>query len=168
VDRSALLDRYAAGADAVADALAGASDAELDARPADGGWTAREVAHHLADSEARSMLRLRQLLAEDAPAIEVYDQDAWAARLPYDGPVDEPLAVLRAVRALSLSTLRRLGPEDWDRAGRHPEHDEPYTVAAWLALYAEHPHDHAAQIRTARASNVGAFSGPGARYHHRF
>ncbi len=149
MDRDALLDRYAAGTDAVRAALAGATDAQLDARPADGGWTAREIAHHLADSEARSMLRLRQLLADDAPVIEVYDQDGWAERLPYDGPVEPPLAVVAAVRALSLATLRRLGPHDWARAGRHPEHDEPYSVERWLELYADHPHDHADQIRSA-------------------
>ena len=152
MDRRALLDRYAAGYDAVVDALAGVTDAELDVRPADGGWTARECVHHLADSEARSMLRLRQLLADDDPVIEGYDQDEWARRLPYDGPVDEPLAVVRAVRALSMATLRTLTEEQWSRAGRHPEHDEPYSVARWLELYAEHPHEHAAQITAARSS----------------
>lgn len=152
MDRSALIDRYAAGYDAVVDALDGATEAELDARPADGGWTARECVHHLADSESRSMLRLRTLLAADEPAIEAYDQDQWARRLPYDGPVEEPLAVVGAVRAFSLATLRRLGEEDWARAGRHPEHAEPYAVDTWLAVYAEHPHEHAGQIRTARAA----------------
>lgn len=152
MDRDALLARYAAGFDAVAGALAGATDAELDARPADGGWTAREVVHHLADSESRSLLRLRQLLAEDDPVIEAYDQDAWAERLSYDGPVDEPLAVVSAVRAMSLATLRRVGADAWSRAGRHPEHDSPYSVDRWLELYAEHPHAHADQIRAARSS----------------
>lgn len=152
MDRSALVDRYAAGYGAVVEALDGATEAELDARPADGGWTARECVHHLADSEARSMLRLRTLLAQEAPAIEAYDQDEWARRLPYDGPVEEPLAVLAAVRAFSLATLRRLGEDDWARAGRHPEHDEPYGVDTWLAVYAEHPHEHAEQIRAARSA----------------
>ena len=151
MDRAALLDRYAAGYDAVVAALDGATDAELDARPADGGWTARECVHHLADSEARSMLRLRQLLADDDAVLEAYDQDVWAARLPYDGPVDVPLAVVQAVRALSQATLARLSDADWSRAGRHPEHDEPYTIERWLELYAEHPHEHAAQISAARA-----------------
>jgi hypothetical protein len=155
VDRHALIDRYAAGYDAVVDALDGATEGELDARPADGGWTARECVHHLADSESRSMLRLRTLLASDGPVIEPYDQDRWARRLPYDGPVDAPLAVVAAVRAYSLATLRRLGEDDWARAGRHPEHTEPYTVDAWLELYAEHPYEHAAQIRAARASAPG-------------
>jgi hypothetical protein len=150
MDRDALIDRYATGYDAVVDALAGATDAELDARPSAGGWTVREVVHHLADSESRSMLRLRQLLAEDEPVIEVYDQDAWAARLPYDGPVDAPLAVVAAVRGLSLATVRRLDPDAWDRSGRHPEHDSPYSVLRWLEIYAEHPYEHADQIRAAR------------------
>jgi hypothetical protein len=152
MDRDALLARYAAGTDAVGEALAGATDDELDRRPADGGWTARQVVHHLADAEARSMLRLRQLLADDHAVIEAYDQDGWAERLPYDGPVEEPLAVVAAVRAVSLATLGLLGPADWSRAGRHPEHAEPYTVERWLELYAEHPHDHAAQIRAARGA----------------
>jgi len=152
VDHAALVERYAAGYDAVVAALDGATDAELDARPVDGGWTARECVHHLADSEARSMLRLRSLLADDDPVIEAYDQDAWAARLPYDGPIDAPLAVVRAVRGLSLATLARLSDADWARAGRHPEHDEPYTVERWLELYAGHPHEHAAQIEAARAA----------------
>lgn len=154
MDRTALLDRYAAGYDAVAAALEGTTDAELDRRPSDGGWTARECVHHLADSEARSMLRLRQLLADDDPVIEVYDQDAWARRLPYDGGVDVPLAVVRAVRDLSLATLRTLADDQWGRAGRHPEHDAPYTVDRWLELYAEHPHEHAAQITAARSSEA--------------
>ena len=96
------------------------------------------------------MLRLRQLLADDDVVIEAYDQDAWAARLPYDGPLDEPLAVVRAVRALSLATLRRAGDGAFARAGRHPEHDEPYTVTRWLELYASHPYEHAEQISAAR------------------
>jgi hypothetical protein len=156
MDRRALLDRYAAGYDAVVAALAGADDADLDRRPADGGWTARECVHHLADSEARSMLRLRQLLADDDAVIEVYDQDEWARRLPYSGPIDEPLAVVAAVRALSLATLRTLTDDQWARAGRHPEHEAPYSVDRWLELYAEHPHEHAAQITAARSVEVPA------------
>lgn len=149
MDRDARLARYEAALDEVRAALDAIGPEGLDRRPADGGWTAREVVHHPADAEARSMLRLRQLLAEDDPLLEAYDQDRWAARLPYDGPVDLPLAVVAAVRALSAATLRTLDQAAWSRAGRHPEHDEPYSVERWLAIYSEHPHEHAAQIRTA-------------------
>jgi hypothetical protein len=152
MDRDRLLARYAGGVDAVRAALAGADDAELDARPAEGGWTARECVHHLADSEARSMSRLRQLVVGAEPDIQPYDQDAWADGLPYHLPIDPALAVLAAVRTYSLTTLQSLTDADWTKAGRHPEHDEPYTVQAWLEIYAEHPYEHAAQISGARAS----------------
>lgn len=152
MDRDALIARYAGGVDAVRTALAGADDAELDARPADGGWTARECVHHLADSEARSMSRLRQLVAGAEDEIQAYDQDAWAAGLPYHLPIDGALAVLEAVRAHSLATLGSLTDTDWAKSARHPEHVEPYTVEGWLAIYAEHPYEHAAQIAAARAS----------------
>lgn len=153
MDRSASIDRYAAGFDAVVAALDGITAAELDHRPAPGEWSPRQVVHHLADSEARSFIRLRQLLAEDGGVIQAYDQDRWAERLPYDLPVEVSLPVVQAVRGLSLATVRTLeaaGDTAWDRAATHPEHDEPYTLDLWLALYAEHPHDHAAQIRAAR------------------
>ena len=152
MDRDALIARYAGGADAVRAALAGADDAELDARPADGGWTARECVHHLADSEARSMSRLRQLVAGAEGEIQAYDQDAWADGLPYQLPIDSAFAVLEAVRAYSLATLGSLDEADWAKAARHPEFDEPYTVEGWLAIYAEHPYEHAAQIAAARAA----------------
>jgi hypothetical protein len=152
MDRDALIARYAGGVDAVRAALAGADDTELDARPSDGGWTARECAHHLADSEARSMSRLRQLVAGAEDEIQAYDQDAWAVGLPYHLPIDGALAVLDAVRAYSLATLRTLTDDDWVKGARHPEHDRLYTVEAWLEIYAEHPYEHAAQITAARAS----------------
>jgi hypothetical protein len=151
-DRDALLARYAAGVDAVRAALAGADDAALDARPADGGWTAREVVHHLADSESKSMSRLRQILVGAEPEIQAYDQDAWASTLPYDLPIEPALAVFTAVRSYSVATLATLTEEDWSKAAHHPEHDRPYSVEAWLQLYADHGHEHAEQIRAARAS----------------
>ena len=98
------------------------------------------------------MSRLRQLVAGSEPEIQAYDQDAWAAGLPYHLPIDRALAVLDAVRAYSLLTLDALDDADWAKAGRHAEHDEPYTVEAWLEIYAEHPYEHAAQITAARAS----------------
>lgn len=152
MDRDALLARYASGVDAVRAALDGLDDRELDARPADGGWTAREVVHHLADSESKSMSRLRQILVGAEPEIQAYDQDEWAASLPYDLPIEPALAVFAAVRTYSLATLGTLTEADWTKSARHPEHEAPYSVEAWLQIYADHGHDHAEQIRAARAS----------------
>jgi DinB superfamily len=149
--RTALLDRYRAGYDEVVAALAGIDDAGLDARPSPEGWTAREVVHHLADSEMTSALRLRKLLAEDAPRIEPYDEAGYARCLPYDRPIETSLEALRGARSSTASILERLPASAWSRAGTHPEHDR-YTVEDWLEIYAAHAFDHADQIRRARGS----------------
>ncbi len=152
--RRALIARYRAGHAAVVAALEGAGAAELDARPAE-GWTAREIVHHLADSETTSYIRLRRLLAEDVPIIQGYDEEEFARRLHYDRPIAASLAVLAAVRAASADLLDRLDAAEWARAGTHSE-SGPYSVETWLRIYAAHAHDHAAQIRRARAAAAGA------------
>jgi len=151
MDNLALIDQYAAGPAAVRAALDGSTATELDTRPAAGAWTAREIVHHLADSETNSYVRLRRMLVDDGTDIQVYDQERWAAepRLGYDGPIELPLVVLEAVRASSAALLRRLDDGDFARAGHHVEHDT-YSVQRWLEIYADHAHDHADQIRRAR------------------
>jgi hypothetical protein len=132
----------------VSDAVAGLTDAELDKRPAEGAWTAREVVHHLADSETTAYIRLRRLVAEDDPVILGYDQDAFARRLHYDRPLGSSLQVLAAVRTASAELLDALDPDDWRRAGTHSE-SGAYSVEDWLRIYAVHAHDHADQARRA-------------------
>jgi hypothetical protein len=153
-DRQEQLERYRGGYEAVLDALADATDEELDRVPADGdGWTARMVVHHLADSEATAFVRLRRLIAEDDPEIVGYDEAEFARRLHYDRPLESSLAVLRAVRQASLDLLESLTPDEWDRAGTHSE-SGPYSVDKWLRIYVRHPHSHAEQIRRAREGRV--------------
>ena len=146
--RADLLERYATGADDVVDALAGATDADLDRLPPS-GWSARMVVHHLADSESMAYIRLRRLIAEDVPLIQGYDEPEWARRLHYERPIDASLAVLRAVRAASHELLRSLTDEEWARTGTHSE-SGAYSVDRWLGIYAKHSHEHADQIRRAR------------------
>ena len=115
----------------------------------DGGWTARQVIHHIADSEAQSYARLRRIIAEPAGSvIQGYDEAAWAQceLLGYEElPVEHSLAVFRAVRAASLDVLRRLSESDLERYGEHSESGR-YTLAMWLEIYTEHPRAHAAQL----------------------
>jgi hypothetical protein len=148
MDRTALLDRFRIGFDAVVDALADVTPDELDRRPPD-GWTAREIAHHLADSEATAYIRLRRLIAEDNPTITGYDEEEFARRLHYDRPIEPSLAVLAGVRAASLQLLESLTDAEWQRTGTHSE-SGTYSVDDWLRIYAGHSHDHADQIRRAR------------------
>ena len=149
MERHELLDRYRSGYAAVQDALEGATDDDLDRAGPDGGWSARQVAHHLADSEARAYVRLRRLIGEDDPLILGYDEPEYARRLHYERPIESSLAVLGAVRAASLELLEALTTVEWDRSGTHSESGR-YSVDDWLRIYAGHSHDHAAQIRSAR------------------
>lgn len=149
--REALVERYRAGADLVAAAVAGLSESELDYRPADGGWSPREVVHHTADSEMTSAIRLRRLLAEDRPEISGYDGDEFARRLHYaDRPPQPSIDAIRAARASSASILDRLREDEWSRTGTHSDLGA-YSVDRWLAIYSRHCHEHAEQIERALA-----------------
>jgi hypothetical protein len=157
-ERAALIDRYRDGHRVVLEALAGATEDELNAMPAaPDEWTARMVVHHLADSEMMSALRLRRLIADDHPVIEGYDEPRFARRLFYDDrPIEPALAALAAARATSLQILERLREDQWAREGVHTESGR-YGVEDWLRIYAVHAHDHADQIR--RAISVGRAAG---------
>ena len=149
--RQMLVKRYCDGPSVVEAALAGVTEAELDARPADGGWTARETAHHIADSETTSAIRLRRLIAEENPAILGYDGNEFAKRLYYSSrPIESALAMISAVRAGTAEILERLSEAEWARTGSHDEHPS-YGVYEWLEIYAEHCHEHAEQIAAALA-----------------
>ena len=149
--RNALVAQYREGYDAVVAALEGITLQELDARPSPGAWSPREIVHHLADSEMTSAIRLRRLIAEDAPLIMGYDQAHYAQTLFYDRPIEESLAAFRAARATTAEILDRLSEAQWQRTGTHSD-TGPYDVESWLRIYAVHAHGHADQIRRARTS----------------
>jgi len=146
--RDALISRFREGYAAVEQAVDGLTDDDLDRPGPEGGWTPRQVVHHLADSEATAYVRLRKLIAEDEAIIQAYDEPEFARRLHYDRPIGSSLAVLQAVRAASLELLESLTPTEWDRRGTHAE-SGAYSVDDWLRIYAGHSLDHAAQIREA-------------------
>ena len=150
--RKQLVERYKEGYGVVVEALAGATDAELDAHPAPGKWSAREIVHHLADSEMTSAVRLRLLIATDNPTIAGYDEAEFARRLYYDRPLDASLAAFKAARLTSAEILDRLSEAQWERKGTHTE-SGAYGVERWLDIYSKHAHNHADQIRAARRSS---------------
>ena len=149
--RSELIAKYKDGYREVAAALEGASDKELDARPAPGTWTAREIVHHLADSEMTAAIRLRLLVAEENAAIRSYDEKAFAIRLHYNRPIVNSLLAFQAARLSSGELLDAMSDSDFAKTGTHTEHGS-YGVTRWLEIYADHAHKHADQIRRARAS----------------
>lgn len=125
------------------------TDSQLDASDS-GGWSARQVIHHVADSEAQSYARLRRLIAEPGTQIQGYDEASWGENktLGYkDLPIAQSLDVFKAVRASSLEIIKRLTPAQLDNSGTHSESGE-YTIKTWLETYISHPLEHAAQIRS--------------------
>lgn len=145
--REALIARYKAGAEEVRKTVAAVGD-RLDVRSDPNEWTAREIVHHLADAEITSAIRLRRLIAEDDPEIVGYDENQFARRLHYDRPVEASLDAMEAARRSSADLLDVLTEDEWARQGTHSE-SGPYGVTTWLELYADHPHDHAEQMRRA-------------------
>ena len=150
--REKLVAAYKDGYQAVVDALAGATDSELDFEAGEGKWTVRQIVHHLADSEMTSAIRLRLLIASESPNIIGYDQDEYARRLYYsDRPIAASLAAFEAARRTTAEILDRMSEDEWLREGTHNEIGR-YTVYKWLEIYAVHAHGHAEQIRAARAA----------------
>lgn len=148
--RKKLIDRYKDGYRVVAEALAGATDEELDTPPAPGKWTAREIVHHLGDSEMTAALRLRLLIATPSPQIMGYDQDEFARRLHYDKrPIEASLDAFSAARRSTAEILDRMTEAEWLREGTHSEVGR-YTLERWLEIYGGHAHAHAGQILVAR------------------
>jgi hypothetical protein len=151
MDLRSMVDAYEQATARFLRAVAEAPEDGFDRRTG-GGWSARQVVHHVADSEAQSYVRLRRLLAEPpGSTIQGYDEAAWAASpvLGYEElPIGPSVAVIRAVRGASLVLLGRLGPEDLDRAGVHTE-SGPYTVRDWIDTYTRHPVEHAEQLEEA-------------------
>ena len=149
--RKKLVDLYRDGYRAVAEALLKITPEELDARPGPDQWSAREIVHHLGDSEMTAAVRLRLLVATDRPVIQGYDQDTFARQLYYDRPHEMSLELFRCARSSTVEILDRLTPEQWIKEGTHSEVGR-FGVEQWLTTYAEHAHKHARQIRAARGA----------------
>lgn len=149
-ERNQLIDQYKAGYTEVAAALEGFPPESLTAHPIAGKWSAAEIVHHLADSETTSGLRLRRLLVEDHPLIQGYDQDVYAASLNYNRRDIAPsLEAFRAARATTAQLFDFMTEADWRKEGTHSESGS-YSSEDWLKIYADHAHNHAAQIRRLR------------------
>src|SRR5690606_461520 len=118
----------------------------LDTPYREGGWTPRQVVHHLADSHLNSYVRFRLALTEDNPTIKPYDEAAWAS-LPdaRTGPVEPSLAMLDGIHARWVALLASLDEAAWQRSFSHPESGD-WILHEMLAMYAWHCRHHTAHI----------------------
>ena len=131
--------------------VAGIPSEQLDTKHPE-GWSARQVIHHMADSEAQSYARIRRLIAEpEGTVIQGYDENAWGASavLGYSTfPIDFSVKVFSAVRASSLIMIERLTDADLSKSGNHSE-SGPFSIEKWCKAYTAHPLDHIGQIEKA-------------------
>ena len=132
-------------------AVAGLSRDQLDTRYRPGGWTVKQVVHHVPDSHLNAYARFKLALTEDEPTIKPYDEAAWA-ELPDSQkvPIDVSLDLLDALHQRWVALLRSMDAADFNRGFRHPEHGRVLTLKQILALYAWHGRHHVAHITSLR------------------
>lgn len=131
-------------------AVSGLSDAQLDAPYRDGGWTLRQVVHHLADSHAIAYTRVKLALTEEWPIVKTYDEAAWAKLADSREPIGGSLAIFDALHERWMALLKPLQDEDFQRGFVHPEMGRQ-TLEVSLARYAWHARHHTAHITSLRA-----------------
>lgn len=131
-------------------ALAGLSEEALDEPYRPGGWTIRQLVHHLADSHLNAYVRLRLVLTENAPTIKTYDEKTWA-ELPdaKSAPIETSLRLLEALHRRWAMLLETLDDADFARPLRHPEMGE-ITAGQLTALYGWHSRHHVAHVTASR------------------
>ena len=124
---------------------AGGERLQLPYRP--GGWTGRQVIHHVADSHINAYTRFRLALTEDNPTIRPYDEAAWA-ELPDVAatPITVSLALLESLHSRWVTLLHHLSEAQWQRTFYHPGNQKTSTLDQTLALYAWHGQHHVAHL----------------------
>jgi len=131
-------------------AVEGLSEAQLDTPYRPGGWTVRQVVHHLPDSHMNAYIRFKWALTEDAPTIKPYAEDRWAELADSQAtPIEVSLSMLESLHQRWVTLLRSLKREQWKRTFRHPELGV-MALDKTLALYAWHGRHHVAHIMALR------------------
>jgi hypothetical protein len=128
------------------DAVEGLDDSQLDTPYREGGWTLRQVVHHVADSHMNAFIRLRKALTEDWPLISPYDEKGWALLVDSaTAPVGLSLDIIEGLHARWVRILESLTADEWQRGFKHPQMG-PMTVEGATLLYAWHSRHHVAHI----------------------
>jgi hypothetical protein len=145
-DRSKFIEQIAEAPVRLRTAIGGLSDQQLDTAYRPGGWTVRQVVHHVPDSHLNSYVRFHLALTEDEPTIKGYHEDRWA-ELPdaRTAPVEISLALLESLHRRWVTLLRSLSEQEWKRTFRHSELGL-VSLEKNLALYAWHGRHHVAHV----------------------
>jgi hypothetical protein len=149
-ERASAISQIAATPKCLRDAVAGFSQEQFDTCYRPGGWTVRQVVHHIPDSHLNAYVRVKLALTEDEPTIKPYDEARWAElQDSRETPVEVSLTLLDALHHRWDVLLRSLRPEDFARRLRHPEHGT-MTLDDLVGIYAWHGRHHVAHITSLR------------------
>jgi uncharacterized damage-inducible protein DinB len=132
--------------------VAGLKDVQLDTPYREGGWSVRQLVHHIADSHANSYVRFKLALTEDWPTIKPYDEAAWAQLADSQEPIEPSIVFLAGLHARWVALLHSMSEADFQKGFAHPERGK-MTLATALALYDWHSRHHTAHITMLRARN---------------
>ena len=148
--RTKLVDDIAQTPAALRAAVHGLTPSQIETPYRDGGWTVRQVVHHVPESHMNAYIRFKLALTEDEPTIRPYMEDRWA-ELPESkqAPIDVSLALLDSLHQRWTMVLRNIPDADWKRTFRHPEMGL-LSLEKTLALYAWHGRHHVAHVTTLR------------------
>jgi hypothetical protein len=149
-DRSANIETLRELPERLRAVVSGLEDAQLDTPYRDGGWTVRQVVHHVADSHLNSYVRCKLALTEYEPTVKPYDEAAWARLSDNRMPPDVSLALTDALHRRWVALFESLSEKDFAKKFLHPERG-PEDLATTLALYAWHSRHHTAHITGLRA-----------------
>ena len=130
-------------------AVAGLPPEQMDTPYRPGGWTVRQVVHHVPDSHMNAFIRFKLALTEDQPTVKPYDEKRWAELADVQAPIETSLALLEALHHRWVAVLRAMTPEDFARKLKHPELGE-VDLDRYLAMYAWHGKHHVAHITALR------------------
>jgi uncharacterized damage-inducible protein DinB len=130
-------------------AVKGLDDKQLDTPYREGGWSVRQVAHHLPDSHMNAFVRFKLGLTEDSPTIKPYDEKLWAGLADARLPIEPSLTLLESLHTRWVSLLKAMTADDYQRKIKHPELGE-LTLERYLGLYAWHGRHHVAHVTSLR------------------
>ena len=146
-----MIEVIAAAPQRLRQAVSGLDETQLETPYRDGGWTVRQVVHHVPESHMNAYVRFKLALTEETPTIRPYDESRWAqtedVRLT---PIEVSLALLDSLHARWVPLLRALRPDDFRRTFRHPDHPGELTVDWLVAMYEWHSRHHVAHITSLR------------------
>jgi len=153
-DYPLLIERIAALPAKIRATVANLSDKQLDTLYREGGWTLRQVVHHLPDSHINAYIRFKLAITEDNPTIRPYFEDRWAeCEEAKFGPLEDSLNLLDSVHKRWVSFLISLKPEDFERTYYHPAQDKKYALSEVLSMYVWHGEHHLAHITETKKIN---------------